>query len=141
MRPLTGGPSHGGRRDLGRVKIEVLLVVVVIGSVSCDYLRDKPAVPPPTNIRCEQVGPPLPDIPEDRKKRLDEIADLNSYIDLEVARHDKSAIDSVKMVIDGAHETMEKNKGPSKGRDVKNYLDAVNALDEAIDTAAKHRRR
>ena len=146
MRPMTIGPSHGDRRGPGvtaqyswRTEMKVLLVIVVIGSLGCDFLKDKSAAPSPTNIRCEQIGPPLPEIPADRKKRLDEIADLNSYIDLEIARHDKSGIDSVKMVIEASRQSV--NKGATKDRAAKNYLDAINALDEAIDTAAKHRHR
>lgn len=85
---------------------------------------------------------PTPPIPDERQKRLDELADLNSQIDLAVARSDWDTITSDQKMLESLRDAYHKSmtaKSPTAGRDLKAALEVDNELTKALDAAARHR--
>jgi hypothetical protein len=103
-------------------EVRTLLVLALLGSLGCDYLRQ----------RSDQQ----------------ELDGLDLYIDLEIARTDKIAIQYAKMVAASARESRGKamEQQPVPDVQAREYLnDQVDKADEtlakAIETAARHRHR
>jgi len=114
-----------------------LLVFVLF--IGCDLLTNKPKE---TVVRCEQVVSPAPPIPEERQRRLDELADLNSQIDLAIAQSDWDTITSDQKMLESLRDAYHKAvaaKSPTVGRDLKAALEVDNELTKALDSAARHR--
>jgi hypothetical protein len=91
---------------------------------------------------------PGPVVPEERQRRLDQIADINSKIDLAVAEDDWRSIDFQQGIDKRKNEALQRaysSNTDSKGevaeiRVLQQQAEKADAdLDKALDRAARHR--
>jgi hypothetical protein len=120
-------------RDLGPVL--KLTFVLVLATAGCDLPK----------VRCEYVAPPAspaPVVPKGRQDKLDELADLQLDIDLEIARADKSEIETVKGISQGLHELSAKaihDHAKNAPQLLHESMEAGEEVDKTLERIARHR--
>jgi hypothetical protein len=119
-------------RDRGAILKLALMLVLATG---CDLPK----------VRCEYAAPPTvpaPAVPKGRQDKLDELADLQLDIDLEIARADKSEIEIVQQMSRNAHELSAKaarEHAKNASQLVREAVEFGGEVDKTLERIARHR--
>jgi hypothetical protein len=112
------------------LKLAFMLVLVA----GCDLLK-------PATIRCESVPPAVPAVPKERQQKLDELADLQLDIDLEIARADKRAIEGTQQIDRAVHDLSSKalrEHAKNASQLVHEALEASDETEKTLERVARH---
>jgi hypothetical protein len=103
-----------------------LFVLAIVGSLGCKYLDEKP----PASQRPKYV-----------QDRLDTIEDINSQIDLAIAKHDQQEIQSAQLMVDVAQRAYNADdlSSAKAGKDFEHLTNTEDELAKVLDAAARHR--
>jgi hypothetical protein len=109
-------------------------VVLVAG---CDFLK-------PATIRCESVPPTVtaPVVPAERQAKLDELADLQLDIDLEIPHADKREIEIARQTRQATYDLSSKalrEHAKNASQLFHDSLEASEEEDKTLERIARHR--